>query len=309
MTITYPPANPTLTGDILALSRFLNNPTAVQRRLRELALNRFIADALLAGRYEGSAIAYEQDESQYTSKPPEVITPGATYPRALPTTGPALMAYTSKWGQEVPITDESVGRMRGTIIERTMTKIVNYIVYQVDTIALAVINSQVTQSVAATAVWDGAGAKPLLDILRAKAKVRTLNRGYEPNVIAVDDYAHAYLMDNIGGLTNMAGPLGTSVSVQGEMLVIAGLRVMPTPNLPAAGTAIIADTNMLGGIGYERIPSPEYQGDPANGVESWIRRNPAGNDEWLVRGRRPVVPIVEEPGAACKITGMGTLND
>lgn len=307
--LTYPPANPTLTGDVYAISRFLNNPTAVQRRIRELAQNRFITDALLAGRYEGSAIAYDQDPNQFSSKPPEIVTPGAQYPRALPTTGTALMAYVSKWGQDIPITDESVGRQRGTIVERTLTQVVNYIVYQIDTIALAVINAQVTQSVAATAAWDAATPKPLLDILRAKAKVRAQNKGYEPNVIAMDDFAHAYLMDNIGVLTQMAGQMGTSISMRGELLVVAGLVAMPTPNLPSVGTAIIVDTAALGGIGFERIPSPEYQGDPQNGVESWIGRNPARNDEWIVRGRRPVVPIVENPASGCKITGMGTLND
>jgi hypothetical protein len=309
MSVTYPPANPTLTGDVYAISRFLNNPTAVQRRIRELAQNRFITDALLAGRYEGSAIAYDQDPGQYTSKPPEIVTPGAQYPRALPTTGPALMAYTSKWGQDVPITDESVGRMRGTIVERTLTQVVNYIVYQIDTISLSVINSSVTNSVTATAAWDAAGAKPLLDILRAKARVRAQNKGYEPNVIAMDDYAHAYLMDNIGVLSQLAGQMGTSIGMQGDLLVVAGLVAMPTPNLPVAGGAFVVDTAQLGGIGFERIPSPEYQGDPAQGVESWIGRNPARNDEYIVRGRRPVVPIVENPAAGCKITGMGTLND
>jgi hypothetical protein len=65
---------------------------------------------------------------------------------------------------------------------------------------------------------------------------------------------------------------------------------------------------VLGSLGYERIPSPEYSGDPSSGVETQSRRNPAGNDEWLVRGRRPVVPFVQEPGAGCKITGIGTLT-
>ena len=83
---------------------------------------------------------------------------------------------------------------------------------------------------------------------------------------------------------------------------------MPTPNLPTAGQAIVVDTTALGALGYERIPSPEYSGDPAQGVETLVRRNPLGNDEWLVRGRRPVVPFLQEPGAACKITNMGTLT-
>ncbi len=309
MPLTYPPTNPTLAGDVLTISRFLNNPTAVTRRLRTLAENRFIADVLLSGRVEGSSILYETDESIYTADAPEVVAPGAQYPRTLAPTGTAAVANPVKWGQEVPITDEEVGRFRGQAVERNLAKIVNYLVYTVDTTALAVIASAVTQSVGATGVWDGATAAPLLDLLRAKATVRALNKGYDPNIAVVDDFAYAYIVGNMNVLATMARESGTTASMAGEVPVLAGLRILTTPNLPTAGTAIVLDSSALGSIGYERIPSPEYQGDPANGVETLTRRNPLGNDEWLVRGRRPVVPFVQEPGAACKITGLGTLTD
>jgi hypothetical protein len=109
-------------------------------------------------------------------------------------------------------------------------------------------------------------------------------------------------------LSTMAREAGTTVSMSGDLPVLAGLRIMPTPNLPTAGTALVLDTSMLGALGYENIPSPEYQGDPANGIETMTRRDPVANDSWLVRGRRPVVPFVQEPGAGCKITGIGTLT-
>jgi hypothetical protein len=306
--ITYPPVAPTITGDVLTISRFLNNPTAVNRRLRTLAENRFIADRLLTGRVEGSSILYETDESIYTADAPEIVAPGAQYPRTLAPTGTAATANPVKWGQEVPITDEEVGRFRGQAVERNLQKIVNYLVYTVDSTALAVISSMVTQSLAATANWNAGTANPILDLLRAKALIRSLNKGYEPDVVACDDFAFAYIVGNLNILATMAREAGTTVSQSGDLPVLAGLTIMPTPNLPTAGQAIVLDSQNLGSLGFERIPSPEYQGDPANGVETLTRRNPLGNDEWLVRGRRPVVPFVQEPGAACKLTGLGTLN-
>jgi hypothetical protein len=109
MALTYPPAAPTLSGDVVTISRFLNNPTAVSRRLRTIGENRFIADALLSGRVEGSSIIYETDESIYTSRAPEVVAPGGSYPRALAPTGTAATANPAKWGEEIPITDEEIG--------------------------------------------------------------------------------------------------------------------------------------------------------------------------------------------------------
>src|SRR3982750_2669969 len=151
MAITYPPTVPTLSGDVLTISRFPNPPTAVARRLRTIAENRFIADVLLSGRIEGSSILYETDESIYSADAPEIVAPGAQYPRTLAPTGTAAVANPVKWGQEIPITDEEVGRFRGQAVERNLQKIINYLVYTVDTTALALIASMVTNTLAATA--------------------------------------------------------------------------------------------------------------------------------------------------------------
>lgn len=309
MAITYPPAAPSLSGDVLTISRFLNTPTAVARRLRTLAENRFIADVLLSGRVEGASILYETDESIYTNAAPQIVAPGAQYPRTLAPTGTAAVANPVKWGEEVPITDEEVGRFRGQAVERNLQKIVNYLVQTVDSTALAVIASAVTQSVAALANWNTlASANPVLDLLRAKATIRQTNKGYDPDTVACDDFAFAYIVGNFNVLATMARESGQTASMTGNLVELAGLRILPTPNLPTAGVAVVVDSSALGSLGYERIPSPEYSGDPATGVETLTRRNPLGNDEWLVRGRRPVVPFVQEPAAGCKITGIGTLT-
>src|SRR3982750_554980 len=194
MAITYPPTVPTLSGDVLTISRFPNPPTAVARRLRTIAENRFIADVLLSGRIEGSSILYETDESIYTADAPEIVAPGTQYPRSLAPTGTASVANPVKWGQEVPITDEGVGRFRGQAVERNLAKIVNYLVLTVDSTALAVISAAVTSTTAATAAWNTATANPILDLLRAKAAVRQQNKGYEPDTVAVDDFAFAYIV-------------------------------------------------------------------------------------------------------------------
>ena len=48
MPYIYPPAQGTLSGDIYSASRFLAQPTLVQRALRTIAQQRFIADAILS---------------------------------------------------------------------------------------------------------------------------------------------------------------------------------------------------------------------------------------------------------------------
>jgi hypothetical protein len=297
----YPPAAPTLTGDTITISRFLNNPAAVARRLRTLAENRFIADVLLAGRYQvaGGSLLYEQSESIFTDKPPEVVNPGAEYPRSPATPGPAAMASVSKWGQDVPITDEHVGRYGRRAVDVALTKIVNYLVRQVDSLCLSAISAAVTATATATALWSSATADPLLDLMLAKASIIGRDQGYEPDTAVMSDTAYARLIANQKIISGLSREGNNTVTQQGEQLTIAGLRI-----LPSAGTVFVLDSGMLGGIGFERIPSPEYNGDPAGGVETWSRRDPNANDQWIVRGRRPVVPVVQEPFAAYKITSV-----
>jgi hypothetical protein len=305
----YPPAPPTIVGDNITISRFLNSPAAVQRRLRTLAENRFIADVLLTGRYEtsGGSLLYEQNESMYTSRTPAGVNAGAEYPRASAAPGPAALAGVTKWGQDVPVTDEHIHRYGRRAVDVALQKVVNHIVKQVDTVGLAAIAAAVTQTQAAGAAWTAAGRDILLDLMLAKAKIEANDQGYEADTVATTDEGYARIVADqkiISGLARERG-VGMTVTETGEIFSIAGLRILPTNNLPTGVKVLVADATMLGGLAYERLESPEYQGDPANGVESWTRRDPDANDQWLVRGRRPVVPVVQEPNAGCAITGTG----
>lgn len=302
---TYPPAPPTISGDNITISRFLNSPAAVQRRLRTIGENRFIADVLLSGRYEvsGGSLLYEQSESQYTSRVPSAVNAGAEYPRASAAPGPAALAGVTKWGQDVPITDEHVKRYGRRAVDVAMQKIINYMVKQVDSVALAAIAAAVTQTQAVTAAWNNASRDILLDLMLAKAKVLSKDQGYDPDTFVTTDEGYARIVADKSIIAGLARERDVPVTVSGDQITIAGLRILPTNNLPTGVKAMVLDSTMLGGLAYERLESPEYIGDPANGVESWTRRDPDANDQWLVRGRRPVVPVVQEPDSACAITG------
>ena len=306
----YPPANPTISGDLITISRFLNSPALVQRRLRTLAENRFIADVLLSGRYEvsGGSLLYEQSESIFTSKAPQAVNAGAEYPRASAAPGPAALASVTKWGQDVPITDEHVTRYGRRAVDVSLLKISNYLVKQVDTIALAAIAAAVTQTQAVVAAWTNTTTDNiLLDIMLAVAQIEARDQGYEPDTLVTTDEGYARITADrniIAGLTRESNNSPTIGGVD-ALTLIGSLRPMATNNLPAGVRAMVLDSTMLGGLAYERIQSPEYAGDPANSVESWTRRDPDANDQWIVRGRRPVVPVVQEPNAACVITGTG----
>src|SRR6266581_4681998 len=101
---SYPAAPPTLSGDLETISRFLQSPTQIRRRLRSYTDLRFVADQILTQRFRtaGGAALYELSEPFVTDRPVEAVGAGAEYPFANMPAGTAGIASVSKWGQKVP---------------------------------------------------------------------------------------------------------------------------------------------------------------------------------------------------------------
>lgn len=307
MPYTYPPAAPTISGDNVTISRFLKDPTLVARRLRTLAEQRFIADVLLSARYDaqGGALEYEQNESMYSDRAPEAVAPGAEYPLTSLSEGTAQVAKTVKWGRDSEITDESIARRKMDPVNRALIKQVNQMVKTIDGVSLATIASQVTQTSAASASWSGGSATIVRDVLKAVAVIRALNEGFEPDTLVVDDLTWAIVMSDEKVAALLKREDGLAPVYTGNFPVIGGLRFLPTPNLPVAGQALIVDSTQLGGMADEKLGGPGYvsAGGSIPGVEVKTIRDD-DNDMYRLRSRRVTVPVVTEPKAAIKITGI-----
>lgn len=300
----FPAAAPTLTGDLLTVSRFLQNPANIARRLRTFADLRFVSDQLLTGRYrvQGGAIVYEQSESQVTDRPVEKVNPGALYPYANVATAVAALAAVAKWGQKTFMADEEIKRnvYGGAAVDRNLRKVVNSIIKQVDGVTMSAITSAVTQTTAVGAAWTAATPLFLRDVLRAKAQIVGLNLGYLPNTLALNDLQYAYLMSDDKFTNALQRETSTNPVYTGKIEVVAGLTIVVSPSIV---DPIVADVNQLGGMADELDVSPGYAvSDQAIEVKS-IRHDL--RDGWDLQGRRLTVPIVQEPGSAARLTGHG----
>lgn len=309
MAVTYPPAAPSLSGDVETINRFLGSPTQVSRRLRTLAENRYIADAILTGRFQvsGGSILYETGEAIFADEAPLAVAPGAEYPLVTVGTGSASLAKVVKWGQDTIVTDESIKRRLMDPVERAFIKMVNQNVKTIDSAAMSAVASAVTQSTGAGAAWSTAGttaAQVLNDVLQAAANIRALNQGYDPDTVVVNDLdlASALAKFVAGGYfareTDSDNP-----ALTGQFPIIGGLRWLATPNIVAADTALVLDSTQLGGMADEDLGGPGYAGRGPTGVEGKAMRDDE-NDAWRLRVRRVTVPVVLEPAAAWKITGV-----
>ena len=304
---TYPPAPAVLDDPNLTASRFLQNPEFVARALQSFGQLRYRGTSLLTGRQEtsGGAVGYEQVEGIFADAPPEIVAPGGEYSLTTIGDGPAGLARVAKYGKDTLITDESIKRRKLDPVSKGLLKLVNSAALVIDQAVVSVIASAVTANRAASAVWTGTSAKILQDILRAKADVRALNLGYEPNALLVDDSTWAYLASDPTIAAAMARENQSNPIYTGQFDILAGLQIIPTPaaNLPGGvGTnAWVLDTAQLGFIATEDL----QQGYQAAGdlVQSKVIREDH-TDAWRVRVRANFVPVVTDPGAGFRISGV-----
>lgn len=316
MPIEFPPVAPTLSGDILSISRFLNNPPLVLRALRDITDQMFIADKILTGtvQTDSGSVIYEQNESIFADRAPEAVAPMSEYPITSIGTGPALTANTVKWGNDAEISDESISRQKYPVVARAFRKLANSHVQQIDSVALSAVASAVTQSTAAVNSWAGTGAAPVIlrDLMRAAASIMNLKQGYMPDTVLVGLTTFANIVSDptLALLLPREYPgVQSNPVVEGLssafMRRIGGFTFITSPNLPTAGVATLLDSTVLGSFVDETLPAPGYVSGPddANRLQvKTIRED--DTDGWRIRARRIVVPIVQEPAAAWKITGV-----
>ena len=314
---SYPAAPPTLSGDLVTISRFLDNPTMLpswvrsvgEIRLRNFQDLRFVSDQVLTQRFrtQGGAVLYEQTEPFISDRTVVAVDAGSEYPYANLPTGTAAIASVSKWGQKVFLSDEEITRnvYGGAAVDRQLRKVVNSIIKQVDATTMSAISSAVTQTQAATATWATAATRTiLLDIMLAVAKVVGQNLGYKADTLLLSDTKYALAMTDASLTNAWQREVSTNPVYTGTLTRIAGLAVVPTAaaNLPGGTDDVwVLDSTQLGGMADEQDGAPGYAvSDLAVEVQA-IRQ--AERDGWDLQGRRKTVPVVQETNAACKITG------
>lgn len=302
---TYPAPAPTFSGDVLQIHRLLKDPRLLARRLRTLLEQRYVSDALLKGRFiaEGGSITYESGESIFSGENPRAVAPGAGYPLVSLAGGPASVAKTTKWGQDTEIYDEAIARLKRNPVDRGLTKLANQNVKYVDSVTMSAVTSAVTNTANLGAAIASATAEQILTaFLTARANIRALNEGYEPDTVVMDDLSHAITMAKFIAAGYLPREAKDNQLMTGEFPQFEGFVWLATPN-GIANTALVADTDQLGGMADEDLQSPGYVKADGIGVEVKTSRLEGSDDRdgYRLRARRVTVPVILEPNSARKI--------
>ena len=311
MSFTYPPSAPVVGADMttVEIHHLLKSPEILRRRLLDILTRKYIADYLLAGRFQavGGAILYETGEEIVPADSAEAVAPGGEYPRTVLTSGELAAAKTVKWGLDTPVTDEAISRLGFSPVEKALRKLANGNIRDVDSVALAVIASKVTQtiSVGAGGVNTGAwstDAAIVEGVLAVKAKAEEDNDGmeFDYNTVVLKPSQFAKVAGKLwtGGLL----PRETQNAVlSGVIQDYMGLTWVTSKHVPTADPMLV-DREQLGGMADESIDSPGYSGLDGVQVKSMRKDDVDGYD---LRARRVTVPVVLEPLAGIVIDDTG----
>jgi hypothetical protein len=300
---TVAPPNPTVSGDNLTVSRLVNNPVLIQRTLRTLVQQRLVGDKILSGEVDltgTGSVNYEVSEAIMAQSLAERVDDLMEYPESLDGTATSAMASTEKWALATSISDKLVARNRIDIVNRKLIKLSNRIAFGFDALVISAVASAVTQTSPAATAWSNtATADPFADITLGSSVVDALNQGYEIDTVLATPNRWARLISAAKVIERAPREGDGTLLITGRLAVIAGLNVWKTTNMPPGVDVMLLDSKVLGSIGWED-QGGGYQGDP-RGVQS-KRIRLEENDGWKIQGRRIGVPLVQEPGAAVKIT-------
>lgn len=304
---TYSGPIPTVNGTRITVSYLVNNPVLVHRILRSLVLRRLIGGRLLTGRVDATgtgAAVFETGENIFANDVAEVIDELAEYPLTDDADAALSVFAVEKYGLATDVPDAMIARNRMDIVARKLVKMANRIVFGFDARCLSAIASAVTQTQAVSAAWNTANADQLLDVMLAGAVVDTLDDGFMVDVIALKPIPWARLVSATKVLTNAPRESTENAVLTGNMLQFAGLSFMKTNTMPAGVEVMVADSTALGSIMFEN-QGGGYMGDAGDvlGVESKVFRIDK-QDGVRIQARKVQEPVVVEPGAAVKLTGV-----
>lgn len=305
MAFVYPQAPAKVGSDLstLEIHHLMKNPALLRKRLADITAHKFIADYLLAGRFQavGGAILYETGEEIFPADSPEAIAPGAEYPKTVMTSGELAAAKTRKSGLASDVTDEAITRLNISPVDKALRKIANGMIRDVDGTALGVIGSKITQSAAATAAWSDAGAivDSVLSV-KAKAEEDHVEESFDYNVVALKPTQFAKVAGALIKSDLVPRESGNFV-LSGVIPDYLGLTWVTSNHVPFTDPVLV-DRDQLGGMADEKIVSPGYSSLDGLEVKSYRTE---GRDMYTVQGRRVTVPVVLEPNAGIRITGTG----
>lgn len=293
MTLTYPAGAPTTSGTRLTVDRLLKSPTVLAKRI-VTDTTPFLSDLLFrAGTTDSGAVIYSESEieDRYPSRGDVTeIEPGSAFPMVDVDDSADKVALSTTFGAGYIVTDQARSRNALDVIARGNLKVRNALLRQDAARCLALFSSKVP-TVNSVGAWTTSNIWKT-DLLQGKASIAGLQLGYSPDTVIISPKTETDLLL----LADLQNWLPREDPNRNPLYApsIAGLLGFNwiVNEFASDDQAILLQTKITGANIVEKPFSVEVV------REGTLKRDVVLADKWSV-------PIIDEPGSALVINGIG----
>lgn len=296
----YPAGSPTISGENITMSVFLNNPARVEKAITDFTVNRFVTPKILdpGPTATGGAVAFDQVTGTFffTERDVQVVQPGTSFPVLAGGEQLPSIAAVRKLGGEIEFTYEKIRRDNRPLIARGLQRLGNTVVRYVDGSVVAALNAAPIYTMTAAATWSTSGSDPLTDIAQGSVLVYGPDLGYMPDTILMNPGDHADAVSNqtlrldLPRENTATDGQNASPVFGGKINMLEGLTFYLTNRVPK-GTLYILQAGVVGQYSDE---IPEY----------YKTIDEERTEKVVIHGARIMVPYITDPKACVKVTGI-----
>lgn len=291
--VSYPYAQPTVSGSTITVEALLAQPTRITRYLSDLPMRNFISPLIFTttGGVSGGSVVYDQLtlNDLFSTRDVQNVEPGTEFPLVTSENPAPKIASVEKYGGKFFVTDEARDRNDGGVVQREGRKLINTIQRKTDQKAIATldasisaISSQTVTGVNWNNVVTGASAStaslwPAADLSKVQLLADTQELGVTFDLWIVNPAQKAQF-DLV---------YGTGAA---DVLSSYGVRMVAS-NRVTAGTAYVVASGQVGEIRLEKPLT----------TETW--REQETQRTWVQSDVRPVM-FVTDPYSVVKVKSL-----
>lgn len=293
----FPPGAPTVNGQEITLEQFLANPARVQRAIRDLTLQRFVADQIFSPgpAATGGSVIFDQvlGTELFMNRDVQAIEPGSEFPILDLGEVSPLVARTIKWGGAAELTYEERDRDRRDQLGRKVLRLRNTIVRKVDQVAVATLRAAPVLNAVASADWGIGTTAIFKDTASAITLVDRLDMGYTITGALISPNTNLAMLTNDQLIAQLPreGAGNSNPIRSGRLAGIAGIDDWFVTNRVTDDEIFFLSGKQAGSISDEK---PLY---------SRVVDRPE-RESLLIMAARLVVPFVTDPKSVVRMTGV-----
>lgn len=277
------------------LEALIANPTRLERKLREINKDQFIVDYLFSqSPANGGAVIFDRtDQDLYLDREAQAIDDGAEFPKLTSEDVKSELAMVKRYGGEVDLTFKAVQRNDTAAYRRKVGQLANTVLRKSNLIAVAALNrDEAIPNLAVSTQWTSTSADPLINLAQAQSMIDDSDMGYVSDTVLINpqdsltlrtrkDIRDALPRENVD-----LNPVLTR-----DLAGLLDMQYIKSKFVPK-GTVWVTSKQNIGTFADE---------DGGVKADTYEEKN---RHVHVLQAWRTFVPVVTDPLAAVKITGV-----